>query len=151
MAFVFKLQKLLELAEHEEEQVKLELAAKDAEIKALEKKDREAEQKYNATIDSRYEHLKNGDIIQLNMCTAYLDIITKIRLQYKEDLADLQAQRQEIVQRLTEKRKTTKTYEKIKENEEDKYKKHMLKIEQKQLDEFGSRLRTSDPEGEYNA
>ena len=47
------------------------------------------------------------------------------------------------MQELVEKQRNRKTFEKLREADEAKYKKEMLKLQQKQLDEFGSRKKQS--------
>ena len=54
-----------------------------------------------------------------------------------------QKQRAKIMDELLEKQRNRKTFEKLREADEAKYKKEMLKKQQKQLDEFASRKRNS--------
>jgi flagellar export protein FliJ len=77
----------------------------------------------------------------MQMYPAYLANIKKLREFQEEELERLIKQRERILQELIEKRKNRRTYEKLKEKDELAWQKQQQKIEQRNLDEFGGRLK----------
>ena len=70
-------------------------------------------------------------------------MLKKSEIFYTDEMELQQKQREKIMAELLEKQRNRKTYEKLREADEAKYKKEMLKKEQKQLDEFASRKKSS--------
>jgi flagellar FliJ protein len=151
MAFVFRFQQILQICIHEENEVKNQLARKDgqiAEVKALIQnyRDEHAEALVNQT-----EDLKRSDMLKLQMYPAYLSRLNKSREFQEEELERLEKQRERILQELTAKRKNRRTYEKLREKDELVWRKEMQKKEQRNLDEFGNRLKGRQEKDDGNA
>lgn len=70
-------------------------------------------------------------------------MLKKSEIFYSDEMELQQKQRQKILEELQEKQRNRKTFEKLREADEAKYKKEMLKKQQKALDEFGSRKRNT--------
>ena len=70
-------------------------------------------------------------------------MLKKSEIFYSDEMELQQKQREKIMAELLEKQRNRKTYEKLREADEAKYKKQMLKLQQKQLDEFASRKKSS--------
>ncbi len=139
MAFVFKLQQLLQIALHEENEVKNRLARKDGQIAELVQKIQKYIDDQDVAIKDQTIAVEAGNIMEAQMYPLYLNSLRKSQKFYENELALQQKQRQKIMEELMEKQRKRKTFEKMREAEEAKYKKEMLKKQQKQLDEFGSR------------
>lgn len=143
MAFVFRLNQLLQIAIHEENEVKDRLARKDGQIAELAAKIQKYKDDQDAALIQQHQDLLAGDISKVQMYPAYLNMLKKSEIFYTDEMELQQKQREKIMAELLEKQRNRKTYEKLREADEAKYKKEMLKKEQKQLDEFASRKKSS--------
>lgn len=143
MAFVFRLNQLLQIALHEENEVKDRLARKDGQIAELEAKIKKYQDDQESALVQQQQDLMAGDLSKVQMYSAYLSALKKSEIFYTDELELQQKQRQKILEELQEKQRNRKTFEKLREADEAKYKREMLKLQQKQLDEFGSRKRNT--------
>ena len=143
MAFVFKLNQLLQIALHEENEVKDRLMRKDGEIAELDKKIQEVKDKQEEALVQQQQDLLAGDIVKVRMYPAYLAMLSKQESFYADEKELQMKQRQKIFDELLEKQRNRKTFEKLREADEAKYKKEMQKKEQTKLDEFANRKKNS--------
>lgn len=143
MAFVFRLNQLLQIALHEENEVKDRLARKDGQIAELAAKIKKYQDDQESALVQQQQDLLAGDISKVQMYPAYLNALKKSEIFYSDEMELQQKQRQKILEELQEKQRNRKTFEKLREADEAKYKKEMLKKQQKALDEFGSRKRNT--------
>ncbi|MBQ2592034.1 MAG: flagellar export protein FliJ [Candidatus Riflebacteria bacterium] len=143
MAFVFRLNQLLQIAIHEENEVKDRLARKDGQIAELAAKIQKYKDDQENALIQQQQDLLSGDISKVQMYPAYLNMLKKSEIFYSDEMELQQKQREKIMAELLEKQRNRKTYEKLREADEAKYKKQMLKLQQKQLDEFASRKKSS--------
>ncbi len=143
MAFVFRLNQLLQIALHEENEVKDRLARKDGQIAELAAKIKKYQDDQESALVQQQQDLLAGDLSKVQMYPAYLNALKKSEIFYSDEMELQQKQRQKILEELQEKQRNRKTFEKLREADEAKYKKEMLKKQQKQLDEFGSRKRNT--------
>ncbi|HNV69715.1 MAG TPA: flagellar export protein FliJ [Candidatus Ozemobacteraceae bacterium] len=140
MPFSYRFHHLLRLAEHEEEEVRRRLAMKDGQIAAAEAEIRKIQLERQHGLEAKAVDLIAGAMERVRLYPAYF-----LRLQNREDfqneeLERLRKQREKIAQELAEKRQTRKTYEKIRERDEAVFKKQEQRRDQKNMDEFASRL-----------
>ncbi len=140
MPFSYRFQHLLRLAEHEEEEVRRRLAVKDGQIAAVEAEIRKIQLERQLGLEAKAVDLLAGAMEKVRLYPAYF-----LRLQNREDyqneeLERLRKQREKIAQEMAEKRQVRKTYEKIRERDENLYKKEEQRRDQKRMDEFASRL-----------
>lgn len=143
MAFVFRLNQLLKIAIHEENEVKDRLARKDGQIAELAAKIQKFKDDQENALLQQQQDLLSGDLSKVQMYPAYLNMLKKSEIFYSDEMELQQKQREKIMAELLEKQRNRKTYEKLREADEAKYKKQMLKLQQKQLDEFASRKKSS--------
>ena len=143
MAFVFRLNQLLQIALHEENEVKDRLARKDGQIAELAAKIKKYQEDQDTALVQQQQDLMAGDLSKVQMYPAYLNMLKKSEIFYSDEMELQQKQRQKILEELQEKQRNRKTFEKLREADEAKYKKEMLKKQQKALDEFGSRKRNT--------
>ena len=143
MAFVFRLNQLLQIAIHEENEVKDRLARKDGQIAQLAAKIQKYKDDQEAALIQQQQDLLAGDLSKVQMYPAYLNMLKKSEIFYTDEMELQQKQREKIMAELLEKQRNRKTFEKLREADEAKYKKQMLKLQQKQLDEFASRKKSS--------
>lgn len=143
MAFVFRLNQLLQIALHEENEVKDRLARKDGQIAELAAKIKKYQEDQETALVQQQQDLMAGDLSKVQMYPAYLNMLKKSEIFYSDEMELQQKQRQKILEELQEKQRNRKTFEKLREADEAKYKKEMLKKQQKALDEFGSRKRNT--------
>ena len=143
MAFVFRLNQLLQIAIHEENEVKDRLARKDGQIAELAAKIQKYKDDQENALIQQQQDLLSGDISKVQMYPAYLNMLKKSEIFYSDEMELQQKQREKIMAELLEKQRNRKTYEKLREADEAKYEKQMLKLQQKQLDEFASRKKSS--------
>ncbi len=143
MAFVFRLNQLLQIAIHEENEVKDRLARKDGQIAELAAKIQKYKDDQEAALIQQQQDLLSGDISKVQMYPAYLNMLKKSEIFYTDEMELQQKQREKIMEELKEKQRNRKTFEKLREADEAKYKKQMLKLQQKQLDEFASRKKST--------
>ncbi len=143
MAFVFRLNQLLQIALHEENEVKDRLARKDGQIAELAAKIKKYQDDQESALVQQQQDLLAGDISKVQMYPAYLNALKKSEIFYSDEMELQQKQRQKILEELQEKQRNRKTFEKLREADEAKYKKELLKKQQKALDEFGSRKRNT--------
>ena len=143
MAFVFRLNQLLQIAIHEENEVKDRLAKKDGQIAELAAKIQKYKDDQEEALVQQQQDLLAGDFTKVQMYPAYLNSLKKSEIFYSDEMELQQKQRAKIMDELLEKQRNRKTFEKLREADEAKYKKEMLKKQQKQLDEFASRKRNS--------
>lgn len=149
MAFSYRFQHLLRLAEHEEEEVRRRLAIKEGQIAAIEVQVKQIQQERQEGLDAKAVDLLSGAMERVRLYPAYF-----LRLQNREDfhneeLGRLRTQRSKIAQELAEKRRARKTYEKIKERDEVIFKKAEQRRDQKNMDEFAARVNRPQREGEH--
>ena len=143
MAFVFRLNQLLQIALHEENEVKDRLARKDGQITELAAKIKKYQDDQESALAQQQQDLLAGDLSKVQMYPAYLNALKKSEIFYSDEMELQQKQRQKILEELQEKQRNRKTFEKLRDADEAKYKKEMLKKQQKALDEFGSRKRNT--------
>ena len=143
MAYVFKLNQLLQIAIHEENEVKDRLARKDGQIAELAEKIKKYQDDQESALIQQQQDLLAGDISKVQMYPSYLKALKKSEIFYTDEMELQQKQREKILEELKEKQRNRKTFEKLREADEAKYNKEMLKKQQKQLDEFGSRKRNT--------
>ncbi|MFZ5949451.1 MAG: flagellar export protein FliJ [Candidatus Rifleibacteriota bacterium] len=142
MAFKFRFQQILQICIHEENEVKNQLARKDGQISEANASIRKFKDEYATALQNKIIDLQNGDMLKLQMYPAYLARLQKSWEFHEEELERLIKQREKIMQELMQKRRNRKTYEKMRENDEAVWRKEQQKREQRNLDEFGSRLKT---------
>ncbi len=143
MAFVFRLNQLLQIALHEENEVKDRLMRKDGEIAELDKKIQESKNQQQTALEQQQQDLLAGDLVKVRMYPAYLSMLKKQETFYADEKELQIKQRQKIFDELVEKQRNRKTFEKLREADEAKYKKEMAKKEQSKLDEFANRKKNS--------
>lgn len=141
MSFVYRFRQLLEISIFEENEVKSRLAIKDGQIADVKREINKYKEEHSNALLQKTEDLKNGDMTKIRLYPAYLLRLKNAWEFQEEELERLEKQREKILQELIEKRKNRKTYEKMKEKDKLKWKKEQDKREQKQLDEFGGRLK----------
>jgi flagellar FliJ protein len=141
MAFKFRFQQILEICIHEENEVKNQLARKDGQIAEANAEIKKFKDEYGEALQNKILDLQAGNMMKIQMYPAYLARLQKSWEFHEEELERLHKQREKILQELIEKRKNRMTYEKMREKDEIVYKKEQLKREQKNLDEFGGRLK----------
>lgn len=150
MAFKFRFQQILQICIHEENEVKNQLAKKDGQIAEANAQIKKFKNDYAQALHDKIGDLQQGNMVKLQMYPAYLARLKKSWEFQEEELERLHKQREKIMNELMEKRRNRKTYEKMREKDEIIWKKEQQKREQRNLDEFGSRLK-SGQEGEPNA
>ena len=143
MAFKFKLNQLLQIALHEENEVKNALARKDGEIAKLNEQIKEFQEKQAQACADQQKAMLSGDLITARMYPAYLKSLKKSEDFYANEMQLQQKEREKIMTAYLEKQRKRKIFEKMREADEAKWKKEMLKKEQVRLDEFSSRKKTS--------
>ena len=143
MAFVFRLNQLLQIAIHEENEVKDRLARKDGQIAELAEKIKKYQDDQESALIQQQQDLLAGNLSKVQMYPAYLKVLKKSEIFYSDEMELQQKQRQKIFEELQEKQRKRKTFEKLREVDEAKYKKEMIKKEQKLLDEYSSRRRNT--------
>ncbi len=148
MAFVFRLQQLLQISIHEENEVKNRLAKKDGQIAEAHMLIKKYRLEYDEALEQQSRDLQAGEIAKVQMYPPYLKSLQRSWEYQEEELERLEKQRQKIVEELLEKQRSRKTFEKMRENDEAHYKKELLIKEQKRLDEFGNRQRKAPGETE---
>lgn len=148
MSFKFRFQQILEICLHEENEVKGRLAKKDGQIAETNLAIKKFKDDYSAALEQQMVDLQAGDIMKVQMYPNYLKMLQRSWEYQEEELERLEKQRQKIVEELLEKQRNRKTYEKMRENDEEHYKKEMLKREQRKLDEYGNRQRKGPEESE---
>lgn len=139
MPFVFRFQQLLQIAEHEENEVKNRLAQKDGQISEVESEINKYKSQHKEASEQMSVDLQSGDMAKVQMYPLYMARLQQTWEFHQEELERLMKQREKIIEELMEKRRNRRTYEKLKENDLTKYKKHLQKKEQDKLDEFGGR------------
>lgn len=144
MAFVFRFQQLLRIAEHEENEVKNRLAKKDGQIANENREIDKFKEEFNQALEQQSFDLQQGDMVKLQMYPAYLARLQKSWEFHEEELERLEKQREKIILELLEKRKNRKTYDIMKENDKKAYIKEQQKKDQARLDEFGNRLKRQE-------
>ena len=140
MKFVFRFDNLLNLAVHDEKEVKAKLAQKDFQIAQMSDRINEIAGKTEQAIEESRIDMQAGMMDKVRMYPIYLACLGKEKQFYEDEKARLEAQREKILLELNDKRRVRKTYEKIRERDEAAWKKGIQKAEQKALDEFGSRI-----------
>jgi len=139
MAFKYRFLQLLNLAVHDEDQVKNKLAMKDRQIAEADGQIKKMDFEYQCAMDEKAQDLLSGNMEKVKMYSFYLVRLKKQREFLVDEKKHLLAQREKILVELTEKRRMRKTYEKIRERDERSYLKDEQKKEQKKLDDFASR------------
>lgn len=148
MSFVYRFQQILQICIHEENEVKGRLAKKDWQIADANAQIKKFKNDYAQALEQKLIDLQAGDVIKVQMYPNYLALLQRSWEYQEEELERLEKQRQKILAELLEKRRNRKTYEKMRENDEARYKKEMLKKEQRKLDEYGNRQKKSPEEPE---
>lgn len=143
MPFTFRFQQILQICIHEENEVKNRLVKKDGQIAEANAQIKKFKDEYEQALHDKTIDLQAGDMLKLQMYPAYLSRLQKSWEFQEEELERLLKQREKIMQELMEKRRNRKTYEKMRENDETKWRKEQQKKEQRNLDEFGSRLKNN--------
>lgn len=143
MAFVFRLNQLLQIAIHEENEVKDRLARKDGQIAELNEKINKFKDDQVNTLLEQEKEMNTGDFRNLQIYRNYIVTLKKQEIFYQDEMNLQLKQREKILKELQEKQRNRKTFEKLREADEAKYKKEMLRKQQNQLDEFGSRKKNS--------
>ncbi len=146
MAFKFRFQQLLQICIHEENEVKNQLARKDGQIAEANASIRKFKDDYATALQNKIIDLQNGDMLKLQLYPAYLARLQKSWEFHEEELERLIRQREKIMQELMQKRRNRKTYEKMRENDEANWRKEQQKREQRNLDEYGGRLKSGQGE-----
>ncbi len=141
MAFKFRFQQILQICIHEENEVKNQLAKKDGQIAEANAQIKKFKDDYAQALQDKIADLNSGDMLRLQMYPAYLQRLQRSWEFVEEEVERLIKQRDRIMQELLEKRRNRKTYEKMREKDELVWRKEQQKREQKNLDEFGGRLK----------
>ena len=144
MAFHFRFEQLLFLAEHEETEEKNRLARKDAQIAETSTKIAEIEEKFDATLDAKAQDLLAGNLARLGVYEAFFSRLESERAYYEDEIERFLKQREKLLEILTEKRRTRLTYQKLRERDEFAYRKAEEKRDQKNMDEFAGRIPRGD-------
>jgi flagellar export protein FliJ len=139
MRFIFRFQQLLDIALFEENEVKNRLAAKNAQIAEIENKIAELTKNYDDAIYERAQEINSGNFENFHLYGPYLNVISRSKVYYENELEVQERQREKIMSEFLEKQRSRKTYETLKERDMATHKKEMLKKEQKVLDEFGKK------------
>ena len=139
MAFVFRFAQLLQMAIHEETEVKNRLAVKDAQIASEEHEIKKLLDMRDQGFTDQSLALRSGNLDVFRMYPAYIHRLDRQREFHEEERERLQKQRAKIMAELVEKRRVRKIYEKLRERDEKRYQKRMEKIDQKRMDEFANR------------
>ncbi|OIP25312.1 hypothetical protein AUK22_08155 [bacterium CG2_30_54_10] len=146
MAFSFRFNQMLNLASHEEAEVKRRLAIKDGQIADIEAKIARNVEEYSGGLEEKAHDLLAGRMERIRLYYPFLLRLQKAREYHLEEKERLVAQREKIIAELAEKRRVRKTYEKIRERDENAYRKEQLRLDQKRLDSFTNRPTTHDRE-----
>lgn len=141
MAFKFRLQQILQICIHEENEVKNLLAKKDGQIAETNSQVKNLKDEHEHALKDKVQDLMDGNMMQIQMYPAYLARLKKNWEFHEEELERLNKQREKILAELMEKRRNRMTYEKMREKDEKVWKKEQQKREQRNLDEFGGRLK----------
>lgn len=143
MAFEFKLRQLLQIALHEENEVKNRLAKKDAQIAELATKIQSFKDQQTQALAEQQQAMFSGDLMKVQMYPPYIQSLKKSEDFYTNEMQLQQKQRAKIMAEYVEKQRKRKTFEKMEEVDRAKYTKQMQKKEQARLDEFGGRKRNT--------
>jgi flagellar export protein FliJ len=141
MAFRFRFESLLGLALHEESLVKTRLALKDGQIAAETAQIERLVGEYDLALEDKAQALLTGQMDRVKLYPAFLRRLDMQRQYHEEERERFQQQREKILIELNEKRRVVKTYEKVREREEEAWRRRQLKVEQKRLDEFAIQRR----------
>ncbi|HEY9069274.1 MAG TPA: flagellar export protein FliJ [Candidatus Ozemobacteraceae bacterium] len=140
MAFKFRFQQLLKIAQHEEDAVKARLAVKDGQIAEAEMQIDKYIREYGEALEAKAIDLLAGRMDQVRMYPLFLSRLMNSRSFYEEERDRLREQRAKILLELNEKRRVRKTYERLLERDRKRFVTREQKLEQKRLDDFASRL-----------
>jgi flagellar FliJ protein len=147
MAFRYKFEQLLRLAQHEEDEVKGRLAKKEAQIAEMEMEIAKSKSQYDLALEEKTSDLLAGRMERLSMYFAYFSRLQKAVAFFQEERERLEQQRRKIFTEYAEKRRARKIYERLRERHQAAYKKSELKKDQKQMDEFAVRAGIKITEG----
>ena len=139
MAFRYKFEQLLRLAQHEEDEVKTRLAKKEAQVAEVEMEISRGQAQFELALEEKTADLIAGRMERLSMYFAYLTRLEKAKAFFQEERDRLVQQRDKILAELAEKRRVRKIYERLRERHQAVYRKNELKKDQKQMDEFAVR------------
>ena len=138
MAFSFLFQNLLKLAQHEEDEVKTRLAIKDGQIAAIDAEVERLRQARDAGLDAKAQDLLAGRMERVRMYPAYFLRLKNREEFHLEERERLVSQRNKIIAELSEKRRARKVLEKVRERDEENFRKLEQKNDQKRMDEFAA-------------
>jgi flagellar FliJ protein len=141
MAFKFRFEQILQICIHEENEVKNRLAKKEGQIAEITQGIKQFKQEHQQALENQIKDMQSGQMLKVHMYPAYLARLQKNWEFQEEELERLQKQREKIFQELLEKSQNRKTYEKMKEKDKIAWTKEQQKKEQRELDEFGTRLK----------
>ena len=148
MGFTFRFASLLRFAEHEEDAVKQRLAIKDGQISAEEASIRKLQGELDVAVDGQSKALVAGNMDFIRLYPAYIRRLDKTREFHEDEIGRLRQQREKILVELAEKRRVRRIYEKLRERDEKRYIKAELKRDQKRMDDFAGRSRSSFPDSQ---
>ena len=121
MAFQFKLHQLLQIALHEENEVKNRLAKKDAQIAELATKIQDFKDQQTQAVEEQQKAMFAGDFMKVQMYPTYIKSLKKSEDFYTNEMQLQQKQRAKIMAEYLEKQRKRKTFEKMQEVDKAKY------------------------------
>jgi len=140
--FNFKLQRLLDLREMKEEQVKNELAK----LVAIQNVERARQQEYRQKIQKNYQLLSNrmrqGNFSykEAMMCERYVDVAHKAILNSQDKIDQMEPEIQQVRERLIEASREKKVVEKLKERKWEDFLYEYNKEMAKEIDDMNQQL-----------
>lgn len=147
MGFKFRFASLLRFAEHEEDAVKQRLAIKDGQIAGEEASIQKLKSDVGVAVDGQSKALVAGNMDFIRLYPPYIRRLENTREFHEDELQRLRQQREKILIELAEKRRVRRIYEKLRERDEKKFRKIELKQDQKRMDDFAGRVRSSVDDG----
>lgn len=137
--FSFKLQRVLDIKERREEQLKGELASVKREYEEEEKILHSLEKSHSICLDRLREHqLKTISIQEVTWYQAYLSKLVNDISSQSQKLEDLLKRIDELTKKLIETSKERRVLEKLRERKWDEFRHEVECLEQEVLDEIGT-------------
>lgn len=140
--FEFKLQKLLDLREMQEEQVKNELAK----LVSIQNQERVKQQEFNQRIHENYEQLsrkmREGDFSYQDAmrCERFVDVARRAIKNSQDAIEQMEPEVQKVRERLIEASRERKMVEKLKERKWEEYLYEYNKEMAKEIDDMNQQL-----------
>lgn len=139
--FSFRLQSILDIRRHQEDQRRLELGAVVTRKTAVERSLAERQEMRRAILTELPGDIDAHDLTYRHLQAAYALRLAREIAALEQDLEGIEAERREAVQRYHEARQKAEALEKLKERRETAYRTHQMRTYQLHLDESAARVR----------